>query len=137
MLSTRSPGRLPKAGQGRGPCREAIENSRRAPSLDVDPRTNRVIKVVADEHRDGVSVWLDHNAKDPDERFRMFILLRTSRREDWEAGNPPTSPDGIHWARAGHVGPGGDNTSFFYNPFRNKWVFSIRTHRAGRTRDYC
>lgn len=32
------------------------------------------------------------------------------------------SPDGLHWTPKGETGPSGDNTTFFYNPFRKKWI---------------
>jgi hypothetical protein len=41
-----------------------------------------------------------------------------------------TSADGIHWTWRGKIGPTGDNSTFFYNPFRKKWVFTVR--RQGR-----
>jgi hypothetical protein len=48
------------------------------------------------------------------------------------------SPDGIHWQRRGETGPTGDRTTFFYNPFRRKWIFSVRGEDAvfGRVRRY-
>ena len=36
------------------------------------------------------------------------------------------SPDGIHWRDVGRTGLTGDRTTFFYNPFRRVWVFSLR-----------
>ncbi|MDP6037939.1 MAG: glycosyl hydrolase family 32, partial [Candidatus Latescibacteria bacterium] len=48
-----------------------------------------------------------------------------------------TSPDGIHWSDPIVTTPVGDNTSFFYNPFRKKWCMSVRRWYAGlRTRFY-
>jgi hypothetical protein len=41
-----------------------------------------------------------------------------------------TSPDGVHWKIRGKIGRTGDNSTFFYNPFRKKWVFTVR--RFGR-----
>jgi hypothetical protein len=37
-----------------------------------------------------------------------------------------TSPDGIHWKWGGKITEASDNNTFFYNPFRKKWVFTIR-----------
>ena len=42
------------------------------------------------------------------------------------------SPDGIHWRERGDSGPSGDRTTFFYNPFRKVWVFSLRNDRLAR-----
>ncbi len=36
------------------------------------------------------------------------------------------SPDGIHWTELGTTGHAGDRSTFFYNPFRRVWVFSLR-----------
>ena len=99
------------------------------PELDVVPGSNRVVSPRNDLRRDGVSVWLDHNAKAPPERFKMFHYARRG-----EIGKPPmdgagfllTSPDGIHWDWRGETGFTRDNTTFFYNPFRKVWVFSHR-----------
>jgi hypothetical protein len=47
------------------------------------------------------------------------------------------SPDGIHWTEEGRSGLTGDRTTFFYNPFRERWVFSMRNDDGpGRYRQY-
>ena len=89
--------------------------------------------------RDGVSVWLDPNAASEAERFKMFLYTRTGTLGGTLAGGAGhllSSPDGMQWMFRGDTGPLGDNSTFFYNPFRKKWVFSIRSSRRGRTRDY-
>lgn len=104
------------------------------PNLDVEPGTNRVLPAQAAYHRDGATVWLDHAVQDPAERFKMFVYFRT---KDWEGGQVYTSHDGIHWSLRGKTGPCGDNTCFYYDPFRKNWVYSIRTYNQGvRTRGY-
>ena len=104
------------------------------PEFDVVPGTNRVVPRREDFRRDGVTVWLDHDAADPAERFKMFLYARSETYGT--GGRLWTSPDGIHWAERVRTDEVGDNTSMFYNPFRRKWVLSIRTHYRGRTRDY-
>jgi hypothetical protein len=90
------------------------------PSLDVVPGTN----IVMAQHRDSSTIWLDLAERDPGRRFKMtfwhdhYLLLFVSR-------------DGIHWTETGRSGPAGDRTTFFYNPFRQKWVFSIRNEVSG------
>ncbi|MBI5395403.1 MAG: glycosyl hydrolase family 32 [Verrucomicrobia bacterium] len=96
------------------------------PKLNVVPDSNIVLKGA----RDSGTVWLDHGATDPQQRFKMalyaggmFSLFR--------------SPDGIHWTKAGDGSKTGDRSSFFYNPFRERWVFSIRSgSKRGRSRHY-
>jgi hypothetical protein len=51
------------------------------------------------------------------------------------------SADGIHWSEIGRTGRAGDRSTFFYNPFRSKWVFSLRADldappASGRHRQY-
>jgi hypothetical protein len=104
------------------------------PELDVVPGTNQVLTPREDFRRDGVSVWLDQETQMPSERFKMFLYARS--RKYPAGGRLLTSPDGIHWTERGLTGLLGDNTTMFYNPFRKKWVMSIRSHRRNRTRDY-
>lgn len=90
------------------------------PSLDVVPGTN--ITLVS--HRDSSTVWIDHTARDASRRYKLgysydnYLLLLDS-------------PDGIHWHERARTGRAGDRTTFFYNPFRRKWIFSIRGEILG------
>ena len=85
------------------------------PALDVVAGTNIAVGGI----RDSSTVWLDLVERDPARRFKMahwydhYLVLHVS-------------PDGIHWTEAGRSGPAGDRTTFFYNPFRQVWVFSLR-----------
>ena len=114
-------------------------------SQDIVPGTNLVVKADPLWRRDGVSVWLDHDARDPAERYKMFLYARSGNLGEKLDGAPGgtlhASPDGIHWTLRGTTGRTGDNTTFFYNPFRKKWVFSHRTNHElegerARTRGY-
>lgn len=104
------------------------------PNLDVVAGSNRILPAAGHGQRDGDTVWMDSFAKDPNQRFKMYIYERPAEKF---GGRFFTSADGIHWDDKGkaHVGEG-DNTTFFYNPFRKKWVYSIRLYRMGRARDY-
>ena len=129
------------------------------PVLDVVPGTNCVMPPRPDQVRDGVSIWLDQETDNLHERFKMLLFARNESRRGCDmrlfaslgdyANDPSrskgyevgirlfTSPDGIHWNEREHAAHGGDNTTYFYNPFRKKWVFSIRRSREGkRMRDY-
>ncbi len=95
------------------------------PPLDVEPGTNVVFR----GWRDSSTVWLDPEPREASERFKMavyqgnFALYR--------------SADGIHWTKAADGAKTGDRSTFFYNPFRERWVFSIRSNsRWGRSRRY-
>ena len=116
---------------------DGIEWSR--PKLDVVGDTNVILARRPGYLRDGACVWLDHEATDPGQRFKMFQYFRSSGEtgEPWSGGEVYASPDGIHWGEPTRTGPLGDNSSLFYNPFRQKWVFSVRTSDRGvRTRSY-
>lgn len=115
------------SGQGGTTCHATSKDGLRweKPQLDVEPGTNVVLRT----SRDSGTVWIDPHPRDPGERFKMalykgnFTLYR--------------SPDGIHWTKAADGAKTGDRSTFFYNPFRQRWVFSIRTSsRLGRSRLY-
>ncbi len=89
--------------------------------------------------RDGVSICRDYT--DTEAGYRMLRWVRRRTREfgpdDLPAHSRPvlseggeiySSHDGEHWLHEGPSGLCGDNTTFFYDPFRRKWVFSLRTH---------
>jgi hypothetical protein len=98
------------------------------PKLDFWADTN----IVQRGGRDSGTVWLDHDAKKPDARFKMALFHDTTL-------SLHTSPDGIHWLRIGETGKSGDRTTFFYNPFRKVWVFGVRDDMfpgRGRYRRY-
>jgi hypothetical protein len=104
------------------------------PDLDVVSGGNLVLPKDGHGQRDGDTVWMDQFTTNPAQRFKMYIYERPA---DKFGSRIFTSPDGIHWDDKGHVKVGSaDNTSIFYNPFRKKWVYSIRVYRHGRARDY-
>ena len=110
---------------------------------------DRVLPRVPGRMRDGDAVWLDTEAKNPDERYKLLSFYRCFDRDyhyypfkpkhahDDPTSVPPkevtelfASPDGLHWRFMGETSHSGDNTTFFYNPFRRKWVYSMRTFSA-------
>ena len=104
-------------------------------SLDVVPGTN----IVLEKSRDSNTVWLDLKESNPARRYKMFIV---TQRRDAKGGVDMAlyySPDGIHWGTPVAVKwAGGDRSTFFHNPFRDKWVYSARIGRdhVGRARMY-
>ena len=102
----------------------------RRPLFDVVPGTN----VVSTELRDSSTVWLDHDSRDPRERYKMSFWYDHAV---WLM----TSPDGVHWSKRGRTPRTFDRSTFFRNPFRNVWVYSLRTNQyegavSGRYRSY-
>jgi len=89
------------------------------PSLDVVPGTN----IVEPGTRDSCTVWLDLLTKDPSRRYKMM-------RRDNKLGKHAIhfSADGVHWTeRVAYTGNAQDRSTFFHNPFRGVWVFSLRS----------
>ncbi len=79
------------------------------------------------------SVWLDLNTKDPMQRVKMM----TDRRPLPVSHTLQTSPDGKVWSQGVATGKAGDYCSFFYNPFRKVWCYSIKQGgEHGRNRWY-
>ncbi len=100
------------------------------PSFDVVPGTNIVHKPT----RDSSTVWLDLNERDPKRRYKMSYWYDHRLTLS-------VSPDGIHWTDLGMTAETGDRSTFFYNPFRDVWVFSLRANQfnssiSGRYRRY-
>lgn len=94
------------------------------PDLDAFPGSNRVLDPTI--MPDSWTVFPDYTDTDPAPRWKMFLRgpdgMALSRRE----GQLMVSPDGIHWSKPVECGVVGDRSTMFYNPFRKKWVFSIR-----------
>ncbi|NLX22007.1 MAG: hypothetical protein GXY55_10130 [Phycisphaerae bacterium] len=104
------------------------------PTLDIVAGTN----ILLDQERDSDTVWLDLNEQDPAKRYKMFTTIP---RPTGDGFRPAIyySADGIHWGEPLIVGGGiGDRTTLFYNPFRQRWVYSIRNliEPWGRSRRY-
>ncbi len=89
---------------------------------------------------DSTTVFIDHDTDNPAERFKMFLRGPNSAGADH--GYCFVSADGIHWSDPVPTGYCGDRSTMFYNPFRRKWIYSIRSWRdpfgsgIGRARYY-
>ena len=103
------------------------------PSLDAAPGTN----IIDRRHRDSNTVWLDGEETDPQRRWKMFTSTKRAGRSGWFL-SVTGSADGIHWSPPLAETPAiGDRSTVFYNPFRRKWVYSIRdSGPRGRSRRY-
>jgi hypothetical protein len=103
-------------------------DARSTGSGQVVPGTN----IVLSEPRDSSTVWLDANDPNPRRRWKMLYLGLWKKR--W-ALILRYSPDGIHWSRRVAVEPvGGDRSTMFHNPFRGRWVLSLRNGKPGMGR---
>lgn len=108
------------------------------PDLDVVPGTNEILadRAVNSERflrPDSTTVFIDYDA-DPSERYKLFMRNPGGNRP----GISAVSADGIHFDkfRLSNADQG-DRSTAFYNPFRKKWVYSIRAgFSGGRDRFY-
>lgn len=98
----------------------------RKPDLDVVPGTNIVHHVPyrVDER----TVWRDPFDPDASRRYKLFKVERRFYGDDWTF-NTLLSPDGVHW-RPGAVAATacGDATSVAWNPFRKRWIYSVKEY---------
>jgi len=102
------------------------------PDLDIEPGTNRILP--KEIRPDSSTVFVDYLTKDPKQRYKMF--LRKPGGDSKLGAYLMVSADGIHWSGPVMSGGMGDRSSMFYNPFRNKWVYSLRDDYRGRSRRY-
>lgn len=92
------------------------------PIINKIEGNNRILSYLIS---DSTTVFLDHFTDNPKERFKMF--LRPSNTPAVKKGFCMVSEDGINWGLPVETGICGDRSTVFYNPFRKKWVYSIRS----------
>ena len=99
------------------------------PDLDIEPGTNRVLP--KQYKCDSWNVVPDYDTTDPEQKYKIFIM---------PGGNGPAmsmvSADGVHFSDPVATGITGDRSSMFYNPFRKKWIYSLRDGWRARSRRY-
>jgi hypothetical protein len=100
------------------------------PELDVFPGTNRVSPFGV--RCDSWTVVHDYRSENPEQRYKMFLQEPCANAR----ALCMTSSDGVHWSLPTAAGMAGDRSTMFYNPFRKKWCFSLRSVAAGRSRHY-
>jgi hypothetical protein len=99
------------------------------PAFGVVPGTN----IVCVDRRDSSTVWINQAADVAGARYTMAsydLGLKALRLYE--------SADGVRWRQTGVSGPCGDRSTFFRNPVRGVWAFSLRHDTAGinRSRRY-
>ena len=98
------------------------------PTLDIKPGTN---VVVDGRDSDSNTVFIDEDAPES-ERYKLFFRGAGQGRPAYVG----KSADGIHWNELTETSVVGDRSTAFYNPFRKKWVYSIRELKKRRYRAY-
>jgi len=120
-------GRWGASGVGYATSKDGIHWHK--PSLDAAIKGTSC--VLHGKSIDSTTIWLDYNAKSPEERFKMMYNRRHSDKS-WHA-EYRTSPDGIRWSPVlEQPETGNDFDLFCYNPFRKKWVYLQRTIIGGQ-----
>lgn len=118
------------------------------PNLEIEPNTNKILTYKGYElykyvdglnyfRPDTTTVFMDNDTQDENQRYKL--LLRNP--VVWEGGIVATSKDGINWENFKFTSIIADKSTIFYNPFRKKWVYSIRMNyfpdnQAWRVRHY-
>ena len=98
---------------------------------DIKGGTNKIL----DRNPDSWTVVRDWRETDPSKKFKMFFRTPDGKR-DFRA-EAYVSADGVNWKFAGFGGYCGDRSTLIYNPFRDKWIYSLRWGGAGgRVRAY-
>jgi len=91
------------------------------------------------------AIWLDVNAQDSMQRYKAIIerwvdgdwKTYFEKRADGPRHTLHTAADGKVWSTGVYTADAEDYTSFFHNPFRNVWTFSIKkSTKRGRARYY-
>ncbi|PAW77742.1 MAG: hypothetical protein B9S32_10050 [Verrucomicrobia bacterium Tous-C9LFEB] len=95
------------------------------PDLDVVRGTNQVLPT--DLTPDSWTVVPNFNSTDPEAQWTLYVHPPVAQTGITPPSTCLTSPDGIHWTRRKEAGPAGDRSTHHYNPFRKKWVFSLRS----------
>jgi hypothetical protein len=106
-----------------------------APADQVSTADDSPSNIVLWRERDSNAIWLDPHPRDPNERFKMAVVEKGGESIGISLFR---SPDGIHWFKVVDGPKVGDRSTFFYNPFRKRWVFSLRgvEPNLGRCRRY-
>ena len=100
--------------------------------LGIVKGTNRVL---TDTLLDSWSVFPDYKAANQYANWRLMVSVAGGVTDN----RLYTSADGIAWTHIGDAGQSGDRSTMFYDPFRGKWVFSLRgggPGKSGRNRSY-
>lgn len=112
------------------------------PDLGVEPGTNKILiyegyepekygEDLAYLRPDSTTVFIDYSCP-REERYKMFMR----NPGGLYPGIVAVSEDGIHFNRFTFTEKMFDRSTMFYNPFRKKWVYSIRAMWQGRSRSY-
>lgn len=109
------------------------------PDLGILPGTNHIPDPSPGLRWGMDNVRIDWFTDDPSQLYKSLHFYHAT--DKGQGGRIHVSSDGYHWSKPlASTGPSGDRNTFFYNPFREKWVFSIKTQAKdpgeSRARNY-
>lgn len=104
------------------------------PDLGIEPGTNKILTFDGFENEkladgidylrpDSTTVFIDYNC-DKSQRYKLFLRNPGGKYPAIVA----TSADGINFENFRFTEEMYDRSTMFYNPFRKKWVYSIRAN---------
>lgn len=104
------------------------------PPVDSLNNSNIILTAGAKNAGEDNAVWLDLNS----DKQRIKYLTDRRTNDSIQGRHSLLVSDGKNWSQSINVNSNyGDYSSFFYNPFREKWVFSIKKSDQGpRSRMY-
>ena len=101
------------------------------PDLKLNPGTNQVLP--SNIKPDSWTVVPDYLYTDPDQKYKIFLRGGGSR----DRARAFVTGNSTEWGKMYEGGLTGDRSTMFYNPFRKKWVYSLRWLGPGkRSRGY-
>lgn len=101
------------------------------PNLPLNPGTNQVLPSTIKP--DSWTIVKDYLSTDPNQKYKIFMRGGSAEGR----AQSFLSKDGLDWGETVHGGLSGDRSSMFFNPFRKKWVYSLRWYGPGkRSRAY-
>jgi len=101
------------------------------PDLSLNPGTNQILP--PEIKPDSWTIVPDYKTTNPNQNYKIFLRGGEAR----DRARAFVSQDGLDWGKHIESGITGDRSTMFYNPFRMKWVYSLRWDSpGGRSRAY-
>lgn len=101
--------------------------------LSVRNADGSITQITGEELKpDSTSVWIDPHGTPA---YKLFFRPPTQKGL-YDPAIVAVSEDGIGWEDFRYTPDIGDRSTVFYNPFRKKWVYSIRDYWKSRSRRY-
>ncbi len=90
------------------------------PNLSLNPGTNQILP--SEIKPDSWTVVRDYNATKPNETYKVFLRGGAAR----DRARAFVTGNATDFGKMYEMGITGDRSTMFYNPFRQKWIYSLR-----------